>query len=52
MDLLLYLVRRHEVEITEIPVAPITEQFLEYLAVLEAIGCRCGRRFSWRSPAR
>jgi segregation and condensation protein A len=37
LDLLLYLVRRHEVEITEIPVAPITEQFLEYLTVLEQL---------------
>ena len=32
LDLLLYLVRRHEVEIAEIPIAPITDQFLEYLA--------------------
>lgn len=37
LDLLLYLVRKHEVEIVEIPIAPITEQFLEYLAVLEQI---------------
>jgi segregation and condensation protein A len=35
LDLLLYLVRKHEVEITEIPIAPITEQFLEHLAVLQ-----------------
>jgi len=37
LDLLLYLVRRHEVEIAEIPIAPITDQFLEYLAVLEQL---------------
>ena len=37
LDLLLYLVRKHEVEITEIPIAPITDQFLEYLAVLEQL---------------
>jgi segregation and condensation protein A len=37
LDLLLYLVRKHEVEITEIPIAPITEQFLAYLAVLEEL---------------
>jgi segregation and condensation protein A len=37
LDLLLYLVRKHEVEITEIPVAPITGQFLEYLTVLEQL---------------
>jgi segregation and condensation protein A len=37
LDLLLYLVRKHEVEITEIPIAPITEQFLEYISVLEQL---------------
>jgi segregation and condensation protein A len=37
LDLLLYLVRKHEVEITEIPVAPITEQFLAYLEVLQEL---------------
>jgi segregation and condensation protein A len=37
MDLLLYLVRKHEVEIVDIPIAPITEQFLEHLAVLEQL---------------
>jgi segregation and condensation protein A len=33
--LLFYLVRKHEVEITDIPIAPITEQFLAYLEVLK-----------------
>jgi segregation and condensation protein A len=37
LDLLLYLVRKHEVEIGELPIAPITEQFLEYLDVLQQI---------------
>ncbi len=37
LDLLLYLVRKHEVEIVDIPIAPITDQFLEYLAVLRQI---------------
>ena len=37
LDLLLYLVRRNEVEIRDLPVAPITTQFLEYIAILEAI---------------
>jgi segregation and condensation protein A len=35
MDLLLYLVRKHEVEIVDIPIAAITDQYLQYLAVLE-----------------
>lgn len=37
LDLLLYLVRKHEVEIIDIPIAPITEQFLEHLAVLKEL---------------
>jgi segregation and condensation protein A len=37
MDLLLYLVRKHEVEIVDIPIAPITDQYLEYLAVIEQL---------------
>jgi segregation and condensation protein A len=37
MDLLLYLVRKHEVEITDIPIAAITDQYLNYLAVLEQL---------------
>jgi segregation and condensation protein A len=37
LDLLLYLVRKHEVDIVDIPVAPITEQYLEYLAVLKEL---------------
>ncbi len=37
LDLLLYLVRKHEVDITEIPIAQIAEQFIEHLDVLEAI---------------
>ena len=37
LDLLLLLVRKHEVEITEIPVAAITDQYLGYLTVLEQL---------------
>ena len=37
MDLLLYLVRKHEVEIVDIPIAVITDQYLEYLAVIEKL---------------
>ena len=37
MDLLLYLVRKHEVEIVDIPIALITDQYLSYLAVLEQL---------------
>src|SRR5438876_11842062 len=37
LDLLLYLVKRHEVDIGEIPIARVAEQFLEYLQVIELI---------------
>jgi segregation and condensation protein A len=37
LDLLLYLVRKHEVEIIDIPIATITDQFLQYLTILEQL---------------
>jgi segregation and condensation protein A len=37
LDLLLYLVRKHEVEVVDLPLAPITEQFLSYLEVLQQL---------------
>lgn len=37
LDLLLFLVRRHELDITEIALVQITDQFLEYLSVLEQL---------------
>ena len=35
LDLLLYLVRRDEVDVLELPLAKITAQFVEFLEVLE-----------------
>jgi segregation and condensation protein A len=37
LDLLLYLVRKHEVEIVDIPIATITDQYLQYLAVIREL---------------
>lgn len=37
LDLLLYLVRKHEVDVTDLPIASITRQYLEYLELLEAL---------------
>ncbi len=37
LDLLLYLVRKREVEIVDIPIAEITDQYLQYIAVLEQV---------------
>ena len=35
MDLLLYLVKKHEVDVTEVPIATIAGEFVAYLDVLE-----------------
>ena len=37
LDLLLYLVRKHEVDICDIPVAHIADQFLQHVSVLEQL---------------
>jgi segregation and condensation protein A len=37
LDLLLYLVRKHELDILDIPIAQITDQYLGYLSVLEQL---------------
>jgi segregation and condensation protein A len=37
LDLLLFLVKRNEVDIFDIPVARLTEQYLEYLGLIEMI---------------
>lgn len=37
MDLLLYLIRRNEVDLYDIPVADITRQYVEYVNVLQSI---------------
>jgi segregation and condensation protein A len=35
LDLLLYLVKKNEVDVRDIPIAPIAQQFLDYLTVLQ-----------------
>jgi len=37
LDLLLFLVRKHELDIRDLPIAQITEQFLSYLEVLQQL---------------
>jgi segregation and condensation protein A len=37
LDLLLYLVRKHELDVCDLPIALVTEQYLTYLAVLEKL---------------
>lgn len=37
LDLLLHLIREHEIDIYDIPIAQITEQYLEYLSFMESL---------------
>jgi len=37
LDLLLYLIRKHNLDILEIPVAEVTEQYLEYLELMKSM---------------
>lgn len=37
LDLLLYLVRKHELDIVNIPIAQVTQQYLAYLDILKAM---------------
>ncbi len=45
LDLLLYLIRRSEVEIHDIPVATITEQYLEYVDLLKELNINNASEF-------
>ncbi len=37
LDLLLHLIRKHEVNVYDIPIATVTQQYLEYLALMEEL---------------
>ena len=37
MDLLVHLIKKHEVDIYDIPIALITEQYLKYLEWMKAM---------------
>ena len=37
LDLLLFLVKRHEIDLNDIPVARLTEQYLEHLKLIQQI---------------
>lgn len=37
LDLLLYLVRKHEVDVVDLPISEVTDQFLTYLDVLQQL---------------
>ena len=35
MDLLLYLIKKQNIDITELPIFPITEQYMRYISIME-----------------
>jgi segregation and condensation protein A len=45
LDLLLFLVKQHEVDLYDIPIATITEQFLDYLNLLQVIDVEAAGEF-------
>jgi len=45
LDFLLYLVRKYEINIYDIPIAFITEQFLQYIALLERLDLEIASEF-------
>lgn len=45
LDLLLYLVKRHEIDLNDIPVAELTEQYLNHLKVIQEIDVELAGEF-------
>ncbi len=45
LDLLLYLVRRHEIDLHNIPIAKLTEQYLEHLRMIQQIDVELASEF-------
>ena len=43
LDLLLYLIRKHNLDVLDIPMARLTQQYLEYVELM--------RQKAWNSPA-
>jgi len=44
-DLLLYLIRKHEIDIYDIPIAQITRQYLEYLELIQLLDLEIAGEF-------
>lgn len=45
LDLLLYLIRRNKIEIHDIPIAPITRQYMEYLELMRELNLELAGEF-------
>lgn len=44
LDLLLYLVKRHEIDLNDIPMAQLTEQYLDHLKVINTLDGKTGEQ--------
>jgi segregation and condensation protein A len=45
LDLLLHLIKKHELDIYDIPIAPITQQYLEYLDIMKSLDMEIAGEF-------
>src|SRR5512137_2213690 len=45
MDLLLHLIKKHELDIYSIPIALITQQYLEYIELMESLDMEIAGEF-------
>ncbi|MGB9589202.1 MAG: segregation and condensation protein A, partial [Armatimonadota bacterium] len=45
MDLLLHLIREHKLDIYDIPIAEVTDQYLGYLALMESLDLNIAGEF-------
>jgi segregation and condensation protein A len=45
MDLLLHLIKKHELDIYDIPIAPITQQYLEYIELMKSLDMEVAGEF-------
>ena len=50
MDLLLHLIKKHELDIYSIPIALITQQYLEYIELMQSLEMEMPVSFSWLPP--
>ena len=45
LDLLLYLIKEHEVDIYDIPISLVTQQYLQYLELLKLLDLEVGSEY-------
>ncbi|MGH7250871.1 MAG: segregation and condensation protein A, partial [Nitrospiraceae bacterium] len=45
MDLLLYLIKKNEINICDIPIALITRQYLDYLSLMKSLNLTVAGEF-------